>query len=139
MTEGWFNEDYWTLCDDENEAAQVTALYGIADYLPDYLIVGLKGWDDFILCNRNSQYFRVPTVPLDEQYLEPFEFPAEPIRLEADKKLAGKIKWYVTPIIFGGDPQAEENMVWLAQDKHAEFVRWWNELYRQEDAERKKG
>jgi len=139
MTEGWFNEDYWTLCDDENEASQVTALYGVADYLPGYLIVGLKGWDDFILCNRDSQYFTVPTVPLHEQYLEPFQFPAAPMRLEADKKLAGKIKWYVTPIIFDGDPQAEENMVWLAQDKHAEFVRWWNELYRQEDAKRKKG
>jgi len=26
----------------------------------------------------------------------------------------------------------------MAQDKHAEFARWWNELYRQEDAKRKK-
>ena len=59
------------------------------------------------------------------------------MRLEADEKLAGRIKWYVAPIIFGGDPQAEENMVWLPQDKHAEIVRWWNELYCQEDAKRK--
>ncbi len=130
MTEGWSNEEYWTLCEDEREAAQVTALYGIAEYLPDYLIVGLKSWDDFILCNRLSQYFTVPTVPLDEQYLAPFKFPAEPMPLETDDRLTGKIKWYKTPLIFGGDPQAEENMVWLPQDKHAEFVRWWNDLYR---------
>ena len=76
MTEGWFNDNYWALCDDEKEATQVTALYGLADYFPDYLIVGLRGWDDFILGNRQSRYFTVPTVPLDEQYLEPFDFPA---------------------------------------------------------------
>ena len=100
MTEGWFNDDYWILCEDVTEAEQVTALYGVAEYLPDYLIVGLKGWDDFILCNRESRYFTVPTVPLDKQYLEPFDFPVEPMKLEADKKLVGKIKWYETPIIF---------------------------------------
>ena len=137
MTEGWFNENYWMLCDDEKEAEQVTALYGISDYLPDYLIVGLKGWDDFILCNHVSQYFTIPTVPLDAKFLEPFEFPNAPMRLETDKKLAGKIKWYVTPIIFGGDPESEANMAWLSPEKHAEFVRWWNDLYRQENAKTK--
>jgi hypothetical protein len=135
MTEGWFNEDYWALCETESEAAHVTAVYGLADYLPGYLIVGLKGWDDFILCNRQTQYFTVPAVPLDEQYLKPFDFPAQPMRLEADERLAGRIKWYLKPIIFNGDPQAEENMVWLSQAKHAEFVRWWNQLYRQQQAE----
>jgi hypothetical protein len=139
MTAGWFNEDYWMLCDDVKEAEQVTALYGIADYLPDHLIVGLKGWDDFILCNRKSQYFTIPTVPLDEQYLEPFEFPSTPMQLEADKNLAGKIKWYLTPIVFGGDPEARENMVWITPEKHAEFVRWWNDLYRQDDDEGRQG
>ncbi len=24
MTEGWFNDNYWALCDDAKEAAQVT-------------------------------------------------------------------------------------------------------------------
>jgi hypothetical protein len=74
---------------------------------------------------------------LDEKYLEPFEFPSTPMRLEADEKLVGKIKWYITPIIFGGDPAAEENMTWLTPEKHAEFVRWWNDLYRQENAKTK--
>lgn len=133
MTEGWFNDDYWILCDDQDEAEQVTALYGISDYLPGYLVVGLKGWDDFILCNPESRYFTVPSVPLDEQYLEPFEFPAAPLQLEEDPRLTGKIKWYITPLIFGGNPEAKENMAWLTPAKHAEFVRWWNDLYRQEN------
>lgn len=137
MTEGWFNDNYWVLCGDEKEAAQVTTLYGLADYFPGYLIVGLRGWDDFILCDRESRYFTVPTVPLDEQYLEPFEFPVVPMRLEADEKLVGKIKWYKLPIVFNGDPQAQENIVWLSQDKHAEFVRWWNSLC--QSFKRKKG
>ncbi len=130
VTEGWFNDNYWALCDDHKEAAWVTAVYGLAEYFPNYLIVGLRGWDDFILCNHESRYFTVPTVPLDEKYLEPFDFPAVPMRLEADEKRAGWIKWYVKPIVFNGDPQAEENMIWMRQDKHAELVRWWNGLYR---------
>ena len=137
MTEGWLNDDYWILCDGQTEALHVTALYGIADYLPDFLIVGLKSWDDFILGNHESKNFTVPTVPLDARFLRPFDFPAEPMRLEADNRLAGKIKWYVTPIIFGGDPQAKENMAWLSQHEHAKFVRWWNAKFRQIDASRK--
>ena len=51
MREGWCNDDYWSLCEDETEAEHLTASYGLADYLPGYFIVGLKGWDDF--CQRS--------------------------------------------------------------------------------------
>lgn len=93
MREGWYKEDYWALCEDQKEAEHLTALYGVAKYLPGGFIVGLKGWDDFILTDRESHYFTVPTVPLDRANVAPFHFPGETLRLEADERYAKKIKW----------------------------------------------
>lgn len=129
MREGWCNDDYWLLCEDQKEAERLTATYGLVDYLPDYFIVGLKGWDDFILCDGQGQYFLVPTVPLEQGGLTPFSFAAASLRLESDDKLTGRIKWYVKPIRFGGDPTAKENVAWLSQSEHVQAVRWWNKFY----------
>lgn len=107
----------------------MTALYGIADYLPGYFIVGLKGWDDFLLCDQYGQYFSVPTLPLEHARLTSFSFPLESLRLEVDEELTQKIKWYVQPILFGGDPTSKENMIWLSRSEHAQAVRYWNKLY----------
>ena len=129
MREGWCNEDYWVLCEDQKEAERLTVIYGLAEYLAGYFIVGLKGWDDFILIDRESQYFSVPTVPLERASLAPFRFPAETLRLESDEKFTKKIKWYLKPIRFGGDPSAKENMTWLSLHEHAGAVKWWNKFY----------
>jgi hypothetical protein len=40
------------------------------------------------------------------------------------------VKWYVKPIMFGGDPTAKENIAWVPFEQHAELVRWWSKLYR---------
>jgi hypothetical protein len=90
------------------------------------LIVGLRGWDDFIVRNANGQLFTVPTVPLSIKYLANFQLPPEPIQLAADDRFHGRIKWYVTPLAAGGDPQAKENTIWVDHDKHSELVVWWN-------------
>src|SRR5262245_56331398 len=74
MREGWCNEEYWLLCEDREEAELLTTMYGLADHLPSYLIIGLKGWDDFILTNGEDQYFLVRTVPLERGSLAPFSF-----------------------------------------------------------------
>ena len=129
MREGWCNGDYWVLCEDQKEAVHLTAIYGLTEYLPGYFIVGLKGWDDFILVDRESQYFSVPTVPLERASLTPFRFQAETLRLESDERFTKKIKWYVKPIRFGGDPSASENTAWLSLDEHAGAVKWWNKFY----------
>lgn len=129
MREGWFNDDYWSLCEDQKEAEHLTTAYGLAEYLPNYFIVGLKGWDDFILADSAGHYFLVPTVPLERASLTPFRFPSEPLRLETDERYTKKIKRYVKPIQFGGDPSAKENMAWLSQDEHVQAVKYWNKFY----------
>ena len=138
MLEGWCNDDYWSLCEDQKEAESLTAIYGLADYLPGYFIIGLKGWDDFIISNREGQHFLVPTVPLEGGKLAPFSFPATSLRLESDDGFKGKIKWYVKPIRFGGDPTAKENMAWLSQNEHVQAVRWWNKFYHETSAKEHK-
>ena len=129
MREGWCDDNYWSLCEDQKEAEQLTAIYGLGEYLPGYFIIGLKGWDDFILADHEGQHFLVPTVPLEPASLALFRFAAESLRLQSDDRFTKKIKWHVKPIRFGGDPSAKENVAWLSQDEHVQAVKWWNKFY----------
>ena len=138
MREGWCDDAYWSLCEDQKEAEQLTAVYGLAEYLPGYFIVGLKGWDDFILADPEGHHFLAPTVPLERASVAPFRFPAESMRLESDDRLTMKIKWYVQPIRFGGDPSAKENIAWLSRDEHVQAVKWWNRFYNDTFAKQQK-
>jgi len=129
MNEGWSGDDYLILFAD-SEISAVSEAYDIQALLPGYQIVGLRGWDDFIVRDANGDLFSVPTVPCIPKYLEPYELPSRMIELETDVRFAGKIKWYVKPILFGGDPSASENIQWVTRDVHARSVQWWNQLYR---------
>ena len=131
MKDGWFNEEYFALAESQQEAMQLTAEYGISESLPGYFFIGLIGWDDFILSSANGNYFRVPTVPLTNENLKSYQFPGEKIRMEVDPKFAGKVKWYITPVIFGGSPTDEKNITWISYGEHAKFVRWWNAKYQE--------
>jgi hypothetical protein len=129
MREGWCNDDYWSLCEEQDEAKHLTDLYGLAEYLPRYFIIGLKGWDNFILSDPEGNHFSAPTVPLEPASLVPFHFPSQALRLASDARFTGKIKWYVKPIRFGGDPSAKENLTWLSVEEHAQAVKWWATFY----------
>ena len=128
MREGWRGDDYFILFSDD-EARNASDRYGISAMLPGYGIVGLIGWDDFILRDSDGRFFKVPTVPCISRGLEPLSTP--PIDdLEPDGRYSGKVKWYLKPIVFGGDPRIGENLKWVSHEQHAELVRWWNKLYR---------
>jgi len=130
MIQGWHNNDYLILFEEQREAVTMNGRYAVASSLPDYNLVGLKSWDDFILRDAKNQFFTVPTVPLDVQYLQPFDFDIDPSKLRADLRITNKIKWYIKPLVFGGDPSAESNVAWITIDEHVEAVKWWNQLYR---------
>ncbi len=130
MKDGWFNDEYFALYETKNEATSATERYQLQEYLPGFSVVGLEFWDDFILCDREGRYYTVPTVPLAREELEAFPFPAESLKLRMDPKLAGKIKWYVQPVVFGGSTSALENTAWVSHDQHVELVSYWNKLYR---------
>jgi len=131
MKEGWIDDSYLILFDSEHEQAEITAGYHLQKYLPGHRIQAILGWDDFIVINDAGENFRVPTVPLVLKYLEKYELPCQNAVLEADDRVTGKIKWYVQPVVFGGDPASEENIAWIDIKSHQEFVKWWNEKYRE--------
>src|ERR1035437_5392806 len=128
MNEGWCCEDYLVLFSEE-ESHDKTQQYKLSEYLPGFRVVGLKGWDDFIVVGPDGKLFSVPTVPITRQYLQPYSLPS-PLALSADERLQNKIKWYTKPIVFGGDPNVGENLTWVSHNQHAELVNWWNEQYR---------
>ncbi len=129
MNEGWHGDDYLILFD-ESEIASASDRYAIAQSLPGFEVLGLRSWDDFIVRDPLGHTYSVPTVPANAQHLSPFSIPKDAPRLRSDERFRGKIKWYVKPIVFGGDPNLGGNVAWVTHETHAQAVRWWNELYR---------
>jgi hypothetical protein len=129
MIEGWDDERYLILFDN-NEIPDWTRRYELETYLPGYEVVGLLSWDDVLVRSSGGEQFTVPTVPLDTRYLAPLTINVDAKRLRPDPHLSGKIKWYVKPIVFGGDPASEENIAWITLAQHVDAVKYFNRLFR---------
>ena len=127
MNEGWCNKDYLVLFSKEEILAK-TKQYDVPAYLPGFRVIGLKGWDDFIVADPKGRLFSVPTVPITKQHLQAFSFPS-PLALESDGRFLGRIKWYTQPIAFGGDPSVGANLIWVSHEEHVQLVNWWNKQY----------
>ncbi|WP_240351975.1 hypothetical protein [Pseudomonas simiae] len=128
MNEGWQNGDYFIVFTEDESLAAMKA-YRFDHHLPGYTLLGLRGWDDFIVINSSGVMFTIPTLPLDASYAAPFALPQE-IFLEPDERFAGRIKWYTKPLVFGGDAADKTNFAWITHEQHVELVTWWNEQYR---------
>jgi hypothetical protein len=128
MREGWYKDEYLILFD-EAEHASMTSAYAVNQRLPGYIVIGLRGGDDFLLRNRSGDIFTVRTVPAVPQYIAPFQLPSDPGALKRDKHFEGRIKWYLTPLVFGGDRSPGSNIVWIDLYQHIDLVRWWNRKY----------
>ena len=129
MQEGWFGDDYFILFS-ENEALSASQRYRVGETLPDHVIIGFYNWDDFIVRTGSGNTYALPTVPIAREYQRQVAVPPG-ASLEPDERFAGKLKWYVTPLVFGGDPEAEENLTWINHDQHVELVVWWNRKYQE--------
>lgn len=127
MNEGWSGEEYLVLFS-EDESKVKTQQYKLDEFLPGYHLFGIKSWDDFIVINKFNKVFTVPTVPMVIPFLESYILPKS-LSLTHDKKFTGKIKWYTQPIVFGGDPNIGENLVWVSHDQHIPLVNFWNTKY----------
>jgi len=128
MNEGWHNDEYLVLLS-QAESVTATAKYKLPQYLPGHTLVGFRGWDDFIVLSSAGVMCSVPTVPLDASRSEPFGLP-DSRTLKPDARFEGKIKWYIKPLVFGGDPQDKDNLTWVTHEQHIELVGWWNEQYK---------
>ncbi len=128
MREGLSGENYLIVFDDDERAAAADR-YGLASALPGCILVGLSGWDDFLVRDAHGRLFRVPTVPCVSSELEPFPEAVLSGPFRPDTRFIGRIKWYVQPIVFGGDPKVGDNLTWVTHEQHGQLVRWWNERY----------
>ena len=129
MNEGWCGDDHLILFDD-SEIASASDRYAVSQFLPGYKVVGLRGWDNFILQDSSGATYCTPTVPAAADQVSAYALPSSGTNLRRDDRFQGKIKWYVKPIVFGGDPQSQENIIWVSHDQHAQLVKYWNGLYR---------
>jgi hypothetical protein len=129
MVEGGAGDDYLVLFS-ATEARATSDRYGIASMLPGYRVVGLRGWDDFIVQDESGATLTLPTVPCDGSGLADYRIP-EADTLVPDDRFTGKVKWYITPIKFRGDPNAPRKITWISVSQHADAVRWWNAAYRE--------
>lgn len=135
MIEGWHDNTYLTLFEEQAEATAMTERYGLSNLLPGFTAVGLRGWDDLIVRDAGGRYFTVSTVPISREHLRDFDFKINLASLGSDDQMRGKIKWYVTPLIFGGDPSSPENVTWISIEQHPDAVRWWNAKYQEIQAQ----
>jgi len=129
MIEGWHNDLYVVIF----EGAEITAAslrYDVEKYLPSYDVVGIIGWDDLVVRDKAGVDFTVPAVPISLEETKILGLSVEEVNLSPDSRAKGKIKWYIKPIVFGGDPNVGENMMWVTHDQHGQLVRWWNHMYR---------
>ncbi len=134
MREGWVRDDYLILFeDDEQEVA--SANYSFPELLPGYRILGLRGWDDFIVSDTAGHLLTVPTVPVSKTFLAPFQMPEVDEIWRSDERFTGKIKWYQRPLVFGGDPSSDQNKIWISHEQHAQLVRYWNDMHRRVEAD----
>ena len=129
MKEGWTEaSEYIQLFDADDRDAMAKA-YDLHQRLPGYQLLGLISWDSFLLEDNQGGHFQIPTVPLDKEYLAPYNEEVDPDQLKPDPEYTGKIKWYIKPVVFGGDPEIAENINWICIEQHQELVRWWNDKY----------
>jgi hypothetical protein len=89
VQEGWYGEDYLILYDGP-ESTAASERYGVAQSLPHYRLVGLSGWDDFIVKDPSGALFTVPTVPLDTDFLESLPRSRCPSAQPASREMRGK-------------------------------------------------
>lgn len=129
MIQGWHDDDYLILFENESDALEAGQQYGIPHRLPGYSLIGLRSWDDFLIIDSDGVVWTVPTVPALPEDLEKFDSEIDLSKLTPDENFTDRIKWYTKPLVFGGDPESEENTAWLSLDQHIDAVRWWNQKY----------
>lgn len=97
MIQGWLQDIHISLFP-QDSCEQIAGSYGLSEALPGYSLIGLLGWDDFLL-KSDSGLYTCPTVPIDPKYLQTIDIKIDTGDLRPDPELNDRIKWYITPLI----------------------------------------
>ena len=125
MNHFWINKEHYNILSTEESARYEVVL---KKYINKFRVIGIVGWDNFILSD-GSNHFSIPTVPVDQKYLKELEYPDLKPMTKSEQSEHSKIKWYLTPLIFGGSPDSESNIAWVTIDEHIKLITFWNQKY----------
>jgi len=126
MKHFWVDDIHYNLFEEEEHL--LISKYKIDLYISGYKLIGLIGWDEFLL-EKDKKYFKVPTVPIDINNLEEISDICKLNELTNKESIYDKIKWYTKPIVFGGNPKDEKNIIWVDIEQHIKLVTFWNNKY----------
>jgi len=117
----------------------------IQEFIPGRFIFGSNGGGEawaFDLRIKPTAVVKVPFIPMHDKYSHSFGTFEEFIpRLASTRHkteqrrvnpaLIGKEIHESKPIVFGGDPVANDNKAYLTTAEYAPYVVWWNRKYRE--------
>jgi hypothetical protein len=133
--EGWLLDEYVRFYA-ESARLEIALLYAFHEFLPGYELWGSWGLDALCL-GLDSKLYRIPWIPLSEAHRQEVYPSVEALQTvlasihEATSAYEhfGKEVHFITPIVFGGSPEDEANMVMVDQSTHAQLCVYWNRTY----------
>jgi hypothetical protein len=89
VIEGWYGNDHLILFD-EAEIASASDRYAVSQFLPGYKVIGLRGWDNFILQDSTEATYCAPTIPAVADHISRYALPSRGTKLSPDIRFQGK-------------------------------------------------
>ena len=133
--EGWLGEEYVRVYA-ESARQEIASIYAFHEFLPGYEVWGSWGLDALCLAS-NTQFYRIPWIPLSETHRQLAYSSVEALRVafavlhEATPAYEnfGKEIHFVTPIVFGGNLNDSSTIAMVDQATHAQLCVYWNRVY----------
>ena len=136
--EGFLGDQYLRL-HRLDELIVLNAAYNIPNLAPEIIIFGSDGGcEAFAFTLHDKVVVQIPFIPLsiENAIAKSHSFTGfiqqlndTGTALENDQSLLGMQLHTIQPIALGGDPVAPENRALVLPRQHAEFVKYWNQVY----------
>ena len=143
--EGFIGQSYLRLYS-SNRISELNRAYQISVFAQGLVLFGSNGGGEaycFETRNGDVEIVQLPFIPMDFKHIRRFggnflqfltalrDEDAEDISIPQIKMSAvGREVHEVLPIIFGGSPTDPKNKILVTPDEHAQYVLYWNKLYR---------
>lgn len=115
---------------------EINRQYGIAEYLPDYLLIGSDTALEGIFVAPDGQVVLIPFIPLSARHAQKFFGSVAEFRAEFERTFRADTSYpphltriAVHPIALGGSPTDPANIKDASEAIHVETTVYWNKVY----------